>query len=244
MTSLLFSERDTITVVGATGHAGSSFTLLLRKAPYLPAAISKIVAITHHPLRSQPNETDRNHLKSIVTDDIAGEIPPNTQIVFSEIRAGQLTDVGGIEDQYKIGHDLNLNIAKAALDQGVLTFVIVSSSRASIDSPFAYSRMNAETERDVVRLGFDRTVILRPGLIVSHKKDKSALEIQLQLLLGITKYIPLMGWWVSRKTCSGREIAKATLMILKKTAGEKCVLVLSNWDIRKLAREFDIQHEC
>jgi uncharacterized protein YbjT (DUF2867 family) len=83
---------------------------------------------------------------------------------------------GSIEAQRKIDYDLNLDLAKAAKESGVDTYVLISSGSANAQSNFAYVRMKGELEDAVKALGFKHTVILRPGLIVGGREDSRPAE--------------------------------------------------------------------
>jgi len=64
-----------------------------------------------------------------------------------------------------------LELAKAAKEHGATTCVIVSSGGANPTSMLAYPKMKGELEEAVKQLGFEHTVILRPGLIVGQRED-------------------------------------------------------------------------
>ncbi|KAK7203415.1 hypothetical protein BZA70DRAFT_283645 [Myxozyma melibiosi] len=234
MTSLLKSSRDTITVVGASGYTGLSFVSLLRAAPTLPTKVEKIVAITERPLSLPSTDPAAKTVINRVTADGAYAIPDETQIIFIGL------DIDGrrgrdLEEQYRRQKEKNLQIARVARKQDIPTIVVVSSHGASRDSRFACARLQAEFELEIVKLMFERTIILRPG----HMTNQS-----LKTIVGSNKRIPFLGWWIiDGMTCRKVELAKATMMILTKTAGERGVIVLRNSELRDLAREYD-NREC
>lgn len=85
-------------------------------------------------------------------------------------------DSGSLEAQRKIDLDLNLSVARAAKESGVKTYVLISSGGASSTSRFPYLQMKGELEDAVTALGFDKTVILRPGLIVGGREKSRMVE--------------------------------------------------------------------
>lgn len=95
------------------------------------------------------------------------------------------TDSGSLELQRKIDVDLNVAIARAAKESGVKTYVLISSNGASSASRFPYLQMKGELEDAVIALGFDKTVILRPGLIVGGREKTRMIERPLHLVANL-----------------------------------------------------------
>jgi uncharacterized protein YbjT (DUF2867 family) len=83
---------------------------------------------------------------------------------------------GGRDAQYRVDHGYQFRVAEAARRNGVSTFVLVSSAGASPASRIFYSRMKGELERDVEALGFERTRILRPGMLDGARREHRAGE--------------------------------------------------------------------
>jgi uncharacterized protein YbjT (DUF2867 family) len=123
---------------------------------------------------------------------------------------------GSIEAQRKIDYDLNLDLAKAAKESGVDTYVLISSGSANAQSNFAYVRMKGELEDAVKALGFKHTVILRPGLIVGGREDSRPAEFAVQSVARAFRRITpaLTDFWAQDATV----IARAAV-----NAGVKCV---------------------
>jgi uncharacterized protein YbjT (DUF2867 family) len=81
---------------------------------------------------------------------------------------------GGLDNQRKIDYDLNLELAQAAKEAGVETYVLISGAGASAKSKFAYIKMKGELEESVSALGFKHTVFLRPGFIAGERTNREA----------------------------------------------------------------------
>ena len=64
-------------------------------------------------------------------------------------------------------------------------YVLISAYGASKSSYFSYPRMKGELEEAVVALGFDRTVLVRPGMIMGdrRKEDIGAAEYAVRRLM-------------------------------------------------------------
>ena len=81
------------------------------------------------------------------------------------------------EKQFHIDHDYQLNVAKAALQNGVRTFVLISTVNANPDSAFFYLRMKGQIEEETKRLGFPSISILRPGPLTGAREKPRLSEI-------------------------------------------------------------------
>ncbi|KAK9316121.1 hypothetical protein V1522DRAFT_37386 [Lipomyces starkeyi] len=229
----------TLAIVGATGLVGSNFLALSRTAE-LPG-ISAIVAITRRPVKESLTTGGTNKVSNVVTTDIPASIPPTTKILFSGLGTTKAA-AGGFDNQYKIDHDLNLAMAKAAKAVGGSTYVLVSSTGASVDSRFAYTRMKGELDRDVEAIGFERTIILRPALILGKREDGHAfLEGAAQGVLNFLKKVPFVGNAANLMGADAEDIAKAALKAIQK--GGSGVDIYGNEAILKLAKEYDDEIE-
>ncbi|KAH7028071.1 uncharacterized protein B0I36DRAFT_375660 [Microdochium trichocladiopsis] len=78
---------------------------------------------------------------------------------------------GGLKGQWKIDHDLNIELAKAAKAAGVKTYLFVSSAgtRGYIASMIPYSKMKVGVEDAIRDLGFEQAIILRPAAILGAR---------------------------------------------------------------------------
>ncbi|EFY91199.1 hypothetical protein MAC_02626 [Metarhizium acridum CQMa 102] len=77
-----------------------------------------------------------------------------------------------------IDHDLNIELARAAKEAGVATFVFISSAGSDgfLSSWAPYSKMKRGVENAVKELGFDHAIILRPGMILGERETSRAAE--------------------------------------------------------------------
>lgn len=89
---------------------------------------------------------------------------------------------GGLAEQHKLDFDLNIECAKAAREAGAKVFVLVSSSGANANSYIPYAKMKGECEEAAKELGFERTVIVRPGVIVGTREDSRPAEAVLRFV--------------------------------------------------------------
>jgi uncharacterized protein YbjT (DUF2867 family) len=155
-------------VVGSTGLAGSYILSTL--------IASDAFAAVHTISRRAPKAADTK-LQAVVEPDTTQWAPklsaltPAPAIMFSALGTTRAA-AGGIKNQWKIDHDLNVELAKAAKAAGVQTFVFVSSAgtRGLIGGQFPYSKMKQGVEDAVKELAFDQAVILRPATILGERE--------------------------------------------------------------------------
>ena len=76
-----------------------------------------------------------------------------------------LKDAGSKEAQRKVDFDYQLNFAKAAKENNVEDFVLISAYGANPNSKIFYSRMKGELEEEVKKLHFNKLTIFNPGML-------------------------------------------------------------------------------
>lgn len=97
--------------------------------------------------------------------------------------------------------------------------------------------MKGELERDVSALNFDRTIIIRPGLIVGDRSDRRPAEAIAQSIYKGIRAIPGIGGSAVKSIgIPAEDIAKAALVLLNK--GGKGASIHGNTELIKLAEEF------
>lgn len=104
-----------------------------------------------------------------------------SKIFFSALGTTRAA-AGSFEAQRKIDYQLNVDLAKAAKDAGVETYVLISSANANSSAYFAYTKMKGELEDAVKELGFKHTLLVRPGLIVGDRSESRPPEAALRAL--------------------------------------------------------------
>jgi len=167
-------------VVGSTGLVGSHILSTLLSLP----SISSVHALA----RRQPSSSDPK-LQAIISKDSSewptklSSITPPPSIFFSGLGTTGAA-AGGVENQRKIDYDLNLALAQAAKNAGVKVYVLISTSGANATSSMAYPKMKGELEESIEGLGFEYTVILRPGLIVGSREESRPAEAVVRKIAG------------------------------------------------------------
>ena len=103
-----------------------------------------------------------------------------------------IKNAGSKEAQYKVDYGYQYAFAKAAAENGVARFVLLSAASANHQSLVFYSRMKGQLENAVRALKFKELVIFRPGLLLRPDTDRTGERVSASILnflngLGILK---------------------------------------------------------
>ena len=162
------------TVIGSTGLTGSFIleTLLSTETFRPVCTISRRAPASSSPALQATVEADTSAWAARLTSQ-----SPAPAVVFSALGTTRAA-AGGLDAQWKIDHDLNVELAGAAKAAGASTFVFVSSGgvRSAVGGRFPYSRMKAGVEDAVRDLDFDHGIVLRPGMILGQREESRAAE--------------------------------------------------------------------
>lgn len=149
--------------------------------------------------------------------------------------------MGGFENQYKIEHGLNVELARAAHEAGTKVYVLISGSGANKDSSIAYVRMKGQIEEDVKAIGFERTVFLRPGLISGTREESRPVEATIRAIAGWAGKVhsALKDGWAQDADVIGQAAVRAGLRALEGDvpAGSEKVWTIEGKDILAVAKE-------
>ena len=185
-------------VIGATGATGKDLvSKLLQDEDF-----SEVHAFVRRPMPIE-NEKLKSHVvdfenpeewKDLVKGDVAFSCLGTT-----------LKDAGSKDAQRKVDFDYQYNFAKAAKENDVEDYILVSAYGANPDSKVFYSRMKGELEQEVKNLHFNKITIFQPGLL-DRKDSERAGEV-----LGgkIIKFANKLGVFESQKPLPTDVLAQA-----------------------------------
>ncbi|KAK4128458.1 protein FMP52, mitochondrial [Parathielavia appendiculata] len=155
-------------LIGSTGLVGSYIlsTLLADSSVTAVHTVSRRAPKSAGPTLHATVEADTTQWAAKLAS-----IKPTPSTVYSSLGTTR-AQAGGIANQWKIDHDLNVELAQTAKAAGVRHFVFVSSAgtRGLLSSSVPYSKMKRGVEDTIQRLGFETAIILRPGLIVGERE--------------------------------------------------------------------------
>ena len=172
-------------IIGATGVTGSDLLKLLLEDP----DYTEVVAFVRRP-------TGKAHPKLVefVTDfgkleDVAGLIHGD---VWFSCLGTTLKAAGSKEKQWQIDYEIPAKFAAFAKANGVAKAVGVSAYGASATSSVYYSRLKGKLDDHIASLGFEQTILFRPGLLLRKGTDRpgerlAATGLKLLNALGILR---------------------------------------------------------
>lgn len=171
-------------VIGATGLVGREIVALLLE----DAACGRVRVLARRTTGVKHPKLDERIVDFDAPESWSALVTGS--VLFSALGT-TLKAAGSKDAQYRVDHTYQLATARAARNNRVPCFVLISAHGASPSSRIFYSRMKGELERDVTALGFSHTRILRPGLLSGDRKERRAgEEIALKLLRPLSAILP------------------------------------------------------
>lgn len=136
-----------------------------------------------------------------------------------------------------VDQQLVLETARAAVAAGVENMVAISSVGADPLSRNFYLRVKGETERDLLKVGFKRIDILRPGLLRGSRPEELRAGEGLARLAAPLIDPFLGGKWRAYRSIPARIVAEGALeLVARKAAGR---FFHDNDSIRRAARDWE-----
>lgn len=209
----------TAIVIGATGLIGGLLThKLLSDINY-----SKVKVFVRRPLlKSHPkleihlvNFDNLNEWRDkLIGDDL-----------FSALGT-TIKKAGSKQEQYKIDFTYQLEIAKAAAENGLKNYFLVSSLGANYKSSNFYLRMKGNLDERIQQLDFARIRIFRPSVIIGERDEKRLGEILAIKIAGVViKLIPALKKY---EPISAAVIAEAMIKSANQPSSEKIIIYESS----------------
>ncbi|OGR04677.1 MAG: hypothetical protein A2284_17280 [Deltaproteobacteria bacterium RIFOXYA12_FULL_61_11] len=157
------ASRRIALVVGSTGLVGGHLVNLLLK----DARFSKVICFQRRPAGC-------DHPKLIVHETLFSPLKPLENYFHGThlfLCLGTTLAQAGSKGAFEaIDHNLSLALATLARRNGVEALFLVSAVGASVGSPFFYNQVKGRLENAVLDLGFARTDIFRPSLLLGDRQ--------------------------------------------------------------------------
>ncbi|AZA83794.1 semialdehyde dehydrogenase [Chryseobacterium lactis] len=118
-----------------------------------------------------------------------------------------LKDAGSKEAQKKVDFDYQYEFAKAARENNVEDYVLVSAYGASPDSKIFYSKMKGELEEAVKQLHFTKITIFKPGMLERKDSERTGEVLGSRII----KFANKFGLLESQKPLPTDILAKAMI---------------------------------
>ncbi|KAI5949446.1 hypothetical protein KGF57_004656 [Candida theae] len=179
-------------VLGSTGLVGGFVVQNALKSKDW----SKITTLTRRePQFATPGESRINSIVETDTSKWSTVIKDIKPVPYAYISSfGTTRAAAGSAENFKaIDYGINYNSAKAAKESGVKTLVLISAVGASASSPFLYFQTKGKLENDIIALGFDHTIILRPGSLLGDRNNGKRNELP-QKLNDFLLNVPGVSW--------------------------------------------------
>ena len=188
------------TIVGATGATGKDLLKLLLKDNSfykVDVFVRRHIDITNEKLTVHVIDFDNSEQwKHLVKGS-----------VFFSCLGTTLKAAGSKAAQWKIDYDYQYQFAKAARENQVKNYVLVSSKGASAKSSVFYTKMKGQLEDAVIKLQFPLLSIFNPPILIRHNSDRLGEKIGVNIIKVFNK----IGLLLSLKPLSTRMLAQAMI---------------------------------
>ncbi len=209
------NQKKTAIVLGATGLVGKSLVELLIQDD----AFSGIKLLLRRPSGFSHSKIEE-HI--VYFDDIDSFQELIRGDVLFSCMGTTLQKAGSKEAQFKVDYTYQYDVARAAADQGVKDYVLVSSANANAKSLIFYSRIKGELDNAVRKLSFERIFIFRPSILMGERTEKrKGEEIGGKLMNGLGKLFPPMKKY---RGIQGKEVAQAMVAAYKGSTSNKATI--------------------
>ena len=187
-------------VIGATGATGKDLVYkLLNDKDYdeVNIFVRRPLAVENPKLKTHIVNFDKpEEWKDLVKGDVAFSCLGTT-----------LKAAGSKEAQRKVDYDYQYNFAKAAKENEVEDYILVSSYGANPKSKIFYSRMKGELEQSIKALHFNKLMIFQPGMLDRKDSERTG-----EVLGGkIIKFANKFGVLTQQKPLPTAVLAKAMI---------------------------------
>jgi len=187
-------------VIGASGATGKDLVKQLLN----DKDFEQVDVFVRKPLNIQ-NEKLKTHIVDFERpeewkDSVKGDV------AFSCLGT-TLKDAGSKEAQRKVDYDYQFQFAKAAKENNVEDYILVSAYGANPQSKIFYSKMKGELEDAVRKLHFNKITIFKPGMLERKDSERSGEVLGSRII----KFANKLGLFESQKPLPTDVLAKAMI---------------------------------
>lgn len=187
-------------VIGATGATGKDLVNQLltdKDFEEIDVFVRKPLDIQNNKLKVHVvNFENPDEWKNMVKGDVAFSCLGTT-----------LKTAGSKEAQRKVDFDYQYEFAKAAKENDVEDYILVSAYGADPKSKIFYSKMKGELEEAVKQLHFNKITIFKPGMLERKDSDRSGEVLGSRII----KFANKLGLLESQKPLPTDILAKAMI---------------------------------
>lgn len=172
-------------VVGATGATGRELVkqlLVDDDFNFVEIFVRRDIDIQHPKLLCHVINFDTvDKWKHLITGDVA------FCCLGSTIR-----DAGSKEEMTKVDYSYPMQFAQNCKENGVNSFVLLSSIGANPKAKVFYPKLKGSLESVILNLHFDQTIILRPSVLIRPNTDRLGEKAAIKMLAFFNKFNLLM----------------------------------------------------
>jgi uncharacterized protein YbjT (DUF2867 family) len=198
----------TAIVIGATGLIGKHLTKMLMDNP----AYSTVKIFVRRSLNISNTKLEE-HVVNF--DEIANW---KDRITGDELFSAMGTTIRKAKStavQYKVDVTYQFEFAKAASENGVKNYFLVSSAGANSKSKLFYLRIKGELDEKVKKLSFHKIRIFRPSMLLGERLEKRFGEKAAERILKIV--VPLFPFLKNQRPIDGEKVARAMIIYANET---------------------------
>jgi uncharacterized protein YbjT (DUF2867 family) len=154
---------------GATGVVGAQILKGLLEDPHfdqVTAVTRKKIGLTHPKLKNLIGD-----LKSLTS--LKAQLGADEVFIALGTTRARTPD---LKEYYAIDHDYPVEAARIAKENGATGVHLVSAVGADAHSSIFYVRTKGECERDILALGYARTNIFRPSMLLGERTETRPAE--------------------------------------------------------------------
>lgn len=187
-------------VIGATGATGKDLVKQLlndKDFEQVDVFVRKPLNIENEKLKTHVVDFEKpEDWKDSVKGDVAFSCLGTT-----------LKDAGSKEAQRKVDYEYQFQFAKAAKENNVEDYILVSAYGANPQSKIFYSKMKGELEDAVRKLHFNKITIFKPGMLERKDSERSGEVLGSRII----KFANKLGLFESQKPLPTDVLAKAMI---------------------------------
>ncbi|OQV13359.1 putative Oxidoreductase HTATIP2 [Hypsibius exemplaris] len=166
-------------IVGASGESGKALLKqLIKLKPF-----ERIVLIGRRKLDYEDEELKQLEQRVINFDEIEKHKAEFAGFDVGYCCLGTTRGKSGAEGFVKIEHDYVVGSAINAKEGGTRHFHLISAAGVSENSWFLYGQTKGRTDREVSELGFERTSIYRPAMLMVDRTERRVAEAMIVNML-------------------------------------------------------------
>ena len=207
-------------IAGSTGLVGS---LLLSKM-LGDSRYSRVISL----VRKKSDINDPKLQEIIVDFDDIQSYAQSIQGDDLFLCMGTTMSKAGSKDAfYKVDYTYNVALAKIARNNGVENVCLISSMGANAESKIFYSKVKGQIEDAITGLNFNKTIIVRPSLLVGDRKEYRFGE---KIVIFLSKFLNplLIGNLKKYKSIKADKVSNAMITLSK---SDKVGLIILESDL-------------